>query len=392
MQELLIFFIFVATRSNLQTPEHILSKRLIFHHLCDLKNDTVVFTGGIHGNEHAGILALHQVFVNDQLKLNANVYALAGNMKALSRNLRFIDTDMNRLWTFENTEGLPGQNSSVSEMQEMESLKAEFFKIIEKHGHRKITFIDLHTTSSVSCPFIPFNDSLRNRYIAQKFPLPLILGIEEYIQGAMTTYINDLNHVAFAFEAGQHQDPNSIELHSIFIKLCLYHLGMLDENPQDFRYLTKKLKSAIDIPSGFYEISYHHHLRIGEEFVMTPGYKNFQPVKKGELLAIQNEKQVLSPQKGRIFMPSYQKLSLDGFFIINRVSHFWLLLSKSLRNLKLANLLPLLPGIKPHPLKQHIYIVNPEIVKFLHKEVFHLLGYRILPSQNNCIEIIRRDL
>lgn len=376
----------------MQTPKELLTKRLLFSHISSDEEDTIVFTAGIHGNEHAGVLAIQKIFLHQTLDLKGNVYALLGNMKALSQDERFIDFDLNRLWTFEKMESDFDLQHKISEIRERNELIAEINGIIKKHGHRKIVFIDLHTTSSVSCPFIPFNDSLQNRSFTQNFPVPLVLGIEEYIQGAMTTYINDRRHIAFAFEAGRHQDASSIELHSTFIQLCLYHQNLLEENPKELAHLTSRLKSAIDITPGFYEISYHHELDGMGNFQMKPGYKNFQAIKKGELLALQKEKEVFSPQSGRIFMPSYQKLSLDGFFIIKKISKFWLLLSKSLRNLKIASLLPLLPGIRRHPLKKQIYVADRKIVRFLHREIFHLLGYRILPSKGEYIEVVRRDL
>ncbi len=380
------------TQFTLQTPKELLTNRILFSHNVGHDADTIVFTAGIHGNEHAGVLAIQKNFLNQTLDLQGNVYALLGNMKALSQDERFIDFDLNRLWTFEKMVSDYDLDNEISEIRERNELAVEIKNIIQKHGHRKIVFIDLHTTSSISCPFIPFNDSLQNRAVAQNFPVPLVLGIEEYIQGAMTTYINDLKHIAFAFEAGRHQDASSIELHSTFIQLCLYHQNILEANPIEFAHLTARLKSAIDIPPGFYEISYHHGLNGKGNFQMKPGYKNFQPIKKGELLAIHRENEVLSPQSGRIFMPSYQKLSLDGFFIIRKISGFWLLLSKSLRKLKISSLLPLLPGIKRHPFKKHIYIADRNIVRFLHREIFHLLGYRILPARDNYIEVVRRDL
>ena len=64
------------------------------------KGPTVVFFGGIHGNETAGVFALKEVF--DQLSpedIKGNAYAITGNLSALEVNQRFIDTDLNRLWT-----------------------------------------------------------------------------------------------------------------------------------------------------------------------------------------------------------------------------------------------------------------------------------------------------
>jgi hypothetical protein len=52
-------------------------------------------------------------------------------------------------------------------------------------------FFDLHTTSSDTIPFITVNDSLLNREFTSMYPLPSILGIEEYLEGPLLSYINE---------------------------------------------------------------------------------------------------------------------------------------------------------------------------------------------------------
>ena len=62
---------------------------------------TLVFFGGVHGNETAGVFALKEVF--DELKLNntpinGEIYAISGNLGALTTRQRFQDEDLNRIW------------------------------------------------------------------------------------------------------------------------------------------------------------------------------------------------------------------------------------------------------------------------------------------------------
>jgi len=56
-----------------------------------------------------------------------------------------------------------------------------------------------------------------------------------------------------------------------------------------------------------------------EDFVMEPGFTNFQRIFKGQVLAKNNKGDVLSPVDGNIFMPLYQKQGNDGFFIVQPV-------------------------------------------------------------------------
>ena len=49
---------------------------------------------------------------------------------------------------------------------------------------------------------------------------------------------------------------------------------------------------------------------------MKEGFKSFQQIEKGELLANLNGEELKSKKKGFIFMPLYQKRGSEGFFTI----------------------------------------------------------------------------
>lgn len=78
------------------------------------KGITIVIFAGIHGNENSGIFAIQEVFKRIiKLQLNGTVYGVSGNLKALELNRRFIDEDLNRIWTFENLESLIRKKNSI---------------------------------------------------------------------------------------------------------------------------------------------------------------------------------------------------------------------------------------------------------------------------------------
>jgi succinylglutamate desuccinylase len=54
----------------------------------------------------------------------------------------------------------------------------------------------------------------------------------------------------------------------------------------------------------------------GDDFRMRPGYQNFQPVKKGEWLANDQDGKIVARCDGYILMPLYQSQGDDGFLII----------------------------------------------------------------------------
>ena len=62
---------------------------------------TVVFFGGVHGNETAGVFALKEVFkeIRDKkIPINGEVYAISGNLGALENRQRFQHEDLNIIW------------------------------------------------------------------------------------------------------------------------------------------------------------------------------------------------------------------------------------------------------------------------------------------------------
>jgi hypothetical protein len=111
-------------------------------------------------------------------------------------------------------------------------------------------------------------------------------------------------------------------------------------------------------------------------FAMNPGFENFQPVRRGQILARNNKGEIRAPENGLILMPLYQKLGEDGFFIGREVAAFWLWLSGVLRRLNIGALMPLLPGVRRHPTDPMSLVVNTRVARFFPLQIFHLLGFR----------------
>ena len=282
-----------------------------------LPGPTLIFIGGVHGNEPSGVFALHEVLDSLKVKkeiLSGNIYALCGNITALQKGIRYQKKDLNRIWNLEHIEETYSSKDSLehSEMKEASEL-FERIDTILKEESGPFYFIDLHTTSSPTEPFITVNDNLLNRKFTQQYPVPLLLGIEEYLEGTFLNYINDLGYVAFGFESGQHDALVAIENHIAFVYLSLVFAGCLLKSEITFEKHYKLLSETTNGLAPCYEIVYHYKIRQNEQFEMLPGFKNFEPIPKGLPIAISDDHSVEAPLKGNIFMPLYQKKGNDGF-------------------------------------------------------------------------------
>ena len=356
---------------------------------------TIVFIGGIHGNEKAGIKALEKVLQkidNENIKIYGNFFALRGNITALELGVRYTDVDLNRIWTLQNIRDISRQDlankyADIAELKKLHTIITEIFNSCKGPFY----FIDLHTTSADTIPFITISDSLNNRKFAKHFSVPVILGIEEYLDGPLLTYINEFGHVALGFEGGQHYSQRAVDNCEAFIWLSLKTAGCLKKKQIEDYGKYKKLLSINPGEQHFYEIDYRYAINKDETYVMHNGFSNFQNIEKGELLGFSNTKEIHANMGGKIFMPLYQKQGEDGFFIITRISAFWMQLSIWGRKLKLHNFLRILPGIEQAKGEVHTLIVNQKTAAFLATEIFHLFGYRKRVKKDGKLYFTKRD-
>ena len=358
----------------------------------------LVFFGGMHGNEPAGLFALHEVY-HELLALDCEFHgkfvAIAGNLWALSQQKRYAKYDLNRLWTPEGIERLKNQAFSEDEMSEDIRQQQEIFQCLNElleTSEKPYYFFDLHTTSSQTEPFILINDTLVNRKFASLYSAPIILGIEEFLEGPLLSYVNELGYIALGFEAGQNDHPASFENHKAFIYLSLLYSGFIDR--ASFGAYDKYhdiLRQASSIQNDMFEIMTRYPIRAGEAFAMKPGYVNFQPIRKREHLADNSQGPIRSSMSGRIFMPLYQAQGDDGYFILRRIPGWALKLSVALRRLQSHKFLVWLPGIRWRDKQRRVLSVNTRIARFLTKPVFHLLGYRAWRQTPQTIIMSQRE-
>lgn len=356
--------------------ETIQVERFIGKILGETPGPTLVVFAGIHGNETAGVFAAESIIktINPK-KTKGTVYAISGNLKALKYNQRFIDNDLNRLWTPENIVSIK-QKSHLSADEEELVVLLDILNNIIATGNPPFYFIDLHTTSSKTLPFITINDALINRKFSKHFPVPIVLGIEEYLTGPLLSYVNQLGYVSLGFESGQHDEAQAVTNSVAFLKMALVVAGVLKNDDVDFKDCFNLLKTQSENQQSFLEVIYLHKIEKKEQFKMLNGFKSFQTIKKGVPLAVSNGANVFSKRNGIIFMPLYQKQGSEGFFIIRTIKPFFLGLSAFLRRIRVDNLLALLPGISWLNRKEGTLKVNLKVTKFYAKAIFHLLGYR----------------
>ncbi len=224
------------------------------------KGALLFITAGIHGNEPSGVYALQRVFEileAEKPTIQGKVMGVVGNKEALKRQVRFIDEDLNRTWTAENIASAAKDSKEKKEMFEIIDILNEY----PKNAFTKRYFLDCHTTSAASEPYISVQNVNDNDTWAHKFPTYIIRGFSDIVEGCIDHYKSRIGMTGFVFEGGQHDSPESIEHHEGIIWLALQHacglnLDALKNYPEAAVTLENKRKNQ-----KTFEIDYRHEIK-----------------------------------------------------------------------------------------------------------------------------------
>ncbi len=369
-------------------------ERVLGHFKGELPGPTMVVVGGMHGNEPSGVQALQTLLKELQGfedRFSGELFALAGNLRALEEGKRFIDYDLNRMWKMGADMRSLGKIPKAYEEKEM----GELHKLVEDISENRkgpLVFLDLHTTSSESAPFLLCGDTLRNRDFIADIPVPKILGLDEQLNGPFLSYVNAQGHISIVFEAGQHTSPESYKNHLALLRVMLVEAGCMEKDVLCSHELNL---NRLEAQAGgelqcFFEVRHRYGIRDATDFKMKPGYYNFREVEEKELLAHYRKFPVFAPLTGRIFMPLYQQQGDDGFFVVRKIPARRIRRSAFLRRIGFQKMLPLFPGISRHPKYENMLLVNPKSFRRWGTSVLYVLGYRRMSRDNGNLVFIKR--
>ena len=296
--------------------------------------------GGVHGNEPAGVRAL-EVMVETvrarQEVLVGDFVAITGNLRALAAGRRFMAYDLNRAWTqarmapLQSGRDPAGSDSAVHSIDRGRVRKAapEDIEVVrmlglleEVAGRRRgpVHVLDLHTTSSEGGTFTSTDDRPRHRRFAMEIPLPLVLGLDEHLEGTLLSYLDQLGYTTLVCECGQHQEPRAATKAAAATWLAIRAAGLLSDAdvPEAQRAFEMLRNSRSHLP-GLLETVYRHPVEEGDGYVSRPGFRNFQHIRAGDVVGDDRNGEVAAPCDGRLLMPLYQRLGEDGFFVVRDV-------------------------------------------------------------------------
>ena len=279
---------------------------------------TIIFIAAIHGNETSGLNALKKFFFeieNTQTKINGTVIGLIGNLSALTQNKRKIEQDMNRMWTLKQI----NSKSLNQDKKELLILKDLIDKIISQKKKQNICIIDLHNTSVANGVFTIVNNN-KEKNIAACLKIPIINNLFNKVKGSLVEYYNSQNVTSIVFEGGAIGDPASINNHEAGIWKILEKKNIISPQsiPKRVKENITKMTEFAKKNNGVYKVNYIHRIKTNDDFLMHPNMSNFQPIKKGQIIAEDKNGPIKSNTTGYLLMPLYQEQGEEGFYIVTK--------------------------------------------------------------------------
>ena len=342
---------------------------------------SLVVVAGIHGNEPAGVEAGRRVLARlarGDIGLRGELVILGGNVAALRTGARYIERDLNRGWTDDAIARL--QQVARESLRAEDKEQAELLAAIEEvrsSARGDVHLADLHTSSAPGVPFVIFGDTLVQRRFVRVFPIPVIIGLVEHVDGVLSEFWSRRGLVTFSVEGGQHADPLSRDGLEAILWLSLAQAGMFTTStpPEVARAISLLDERRGGLPRVLDVLS-RHSINADDEFVMEPGYRNVHRIAKGTLLARDRRGEIRAASDGVVVLPLYQKLGNDGFFWAVEVSDRRLKVSELLRRLHVDDVVALLPGVRRDPADARKLQVSTPIARTQLLSLLQLLGYR----------------
>jgi predicted deacylase len=277
----------------------------------------VLLSGGMHGNEPGGVLAIRRILTHLQAEgseIHGTLIGLCGNIGALRLGQRYTDRDLNRRWDEASLAALRETEGHTAEDVEQLELLAEFDKRCSE-AQGPVYLLDLHSFSATGVPFLVVPDNAASHQLAGQLGLPGIAGLEKAIPGTTLEYFSHRGHVAIGVEGGQHDGADTSDTLENVAWLFLASTGVIPWSAIPDLEARRERLARVGHGLPAVSVTYRHGISAADSFRMRPGFTNFQPVAAGDVLAEDAHGVVVAPLSGWILLPLYQPVGNDGFFI-----------------------------------------------------------------------------
>lgn len=255
------------------------------------KGPTIGVVCNVHGNELCGRMAIHRILADYEIE-RGELILIDGNQEAALLKRRFVEGDMNRMFT-------PAKLKKKNAKNDL--LRAQYLaKIIPTLGLDYA--VDFHSTSTDTK--YPFTVSFPGSEIVTGLcPMPRIYGWPGIVKGSLVEFICKQGIPAVVVEAGQHFEKRAVNVAEKTLHSILSHFGLITlEKPIKI----KKQKT--------FEVTDVVMVGDAKTFKFEKQYNCFEIPKPGEKIAKDKTGTYKAPKEEgyQILMPASQSQVENG--------------------------------------------------------------------------------
>ncbi len=236
---------------------------------------TSVILAGIHGNEPCGIVAFESIL--DGLNIeNGTVIFQIGNPKAVEKNVRFVDMNLNR--AFKNIDELTENELKTYEY----GVSVELKSLLDKSD----ALLDIHSSRNIDSKQFVITEP-KNNFISEQLPFDLVVsGFDEFEPGGTDSYMNLNNKIGICVECGQHDDPTAVDKAIESISSFLVAMGHTTGNNNK----VKQEKISINFL----------YKNTNSKFTLSKVFKDFENISKDTIIGMDGDTVVTAPYDSKI--------------------------------------------------------------------------------------------
>jgi succinylglutamate desuccinylase len=226
---------------------------------------------GLHGNERCGVVALKEVISKIKIEKGVVFFAL-GNPKALEKNVRYTETDLNRMFR------------EPKNIVEKESYEYQRAQVLKKYLKKSDALLDIHASSvPKSRPFIICEENAKE--IIKNIPVKTVVsGFDEVEPGGSDYYMNRIGKIGICVECGYIKSKKSVEV--------------AKESIISFLKNRNHIKGKLSTKKQEHFLIYEKYMTKTEKFVLVKPFENFESVLKGQVIGVDGKEEVKAKKDG----------------------------------------------------------------------------------------------
>ncbi len=256
----------------------------------------VAVFAGVHGNERAGIMAMEKVL--DEVRIeNGTAYFIFANPEAIARNTRFVEKNLNRLFTVKNT---VGQTAEEKRARELMLILDQCDALLDLHGYN----------STEDEPFI-ITDKEGLDMAAQLDFKHIVMGISKVGEGGTDCYMTTKGKSGLCLECGSNFRP---EQYVPLAEKSIYQF-------LQFYGLVKKRVPFSSVKQTYFAVE-EIVIRQTDDFTFTKPYRSFDKLEPGQVYARDGGKEYVAHDNQYIIFPRPdQVIGQEAFMLIRQINN-----------------------------------------------------------------------